>query len=118
MIPHASFFLCFRSDVDEVSVLASLGIALPTFRYNLVVSSSSNKELCLLFASRHGIVSLKDSNFHPHPQSRNDIEFVSCNLQVKDADLSVGNVWQNYVKTRRRFVVPFQQPFKKVQKVR
>ena len=38
--------------MDEVSVLvcdaASLGTAFPTFRDNLVASSSSNKELCLL----------------------------------------------------------------------
>jgi len=71
---------------------ASLGTALPMFRNNLVFSSSSNKELCSLFTSRHDIISLKGSNFHPHPQSRNDIQFLLNNLQVKDTDLSVGNV--------------------------
>jgi len=70
----------------------SQGTALPTFRNDLMVSSSTNKELFLLFTSRHGIVSLRDSNFHPHLQSRNDIQFLSIfivqyNLQVKDTSV-------------------------------
>ena len=71
---------------------ASLGTALTTFRDNLMMSSSSNKELFLVFTSLHGMISLKDSNFHPHPQSHNDIQFVLKNLQVKDTDVSVENV--------------------------